>query len=118
MEMIVLCDEIIDYTDRIARGIEVNDETLALDVIDEVGPRGNFLSTEHTVQHFRQHTWLPGLFVRDSYQAWEANGSKELIEPLNEKVREILDSHHPAPLPDDVQEQIKTILAEREQLTD
>ena len=52
VEQIVICDELIAYTKRFMQGLEINDETLALDVIDEVGPDGDFMSSEHTRAHF------------------------------------------------------------------
>ena len=116
MEMIVLCDEIIDYTKRISRGIEVSDQTLALDVIDQVGPRGNFLETEHTFDNFREHIWQPALFERNSYAAWQAAGSKDLFTKLNERVKELLAAHQPEPLAKDASRKIAKILAEREKL--
>ena len=118
MEMIVLCDEIIDFTKRISRGIEVSDKTLALDVIDQVGPRGNFLETEHTFENFREHIWQPKLFERNSYDAWRAAGAKDLFTKLNERVKEILATHQPEPLDKKAAKKIAAILAEREKLKD
>jgi trimethylamine--corrinoid protein Co-methyltransferase len=118
MEMIVLCNELIAMTKRISRGIEVSDKTLALDVIDQVGPRGNFLETEHTFENFRENIWQPALFERDSYDAWKTAGSKTLFTKLNERVKEILASHQPEPLAKDAARKIAKILAEREKLKD
>ncbi|MFH1024908.1 MAG: trimethylamine methyltransferase family protein, partial [Planctomycetota bacterium] len=64
MEQIVLCDEIIGLVNRVVRGVEVNERTLALDVIHAVGPRGTFLDQEHTVEQFKREIWQPGLFER------------------------------------------------------
>jgi trimethylamine--corrinoid protein Co-methyltransferase len=116
MELIVLCDEIIEYTNRIARGIEVSERTLALDVIHEVGPRGHFLESEHTLENFRQNIWQPKLFERNSYEAWKLAGAKDLFAKLNERVREILDSHRTDPLPAEAQAKIAEVLADRERL--
>jgi trimethylamine--corrinoid protein Co-methyltransferase len=118
MEMIVLCDELIAMTKRISRGIEVSDRTLALDVIDQVGPRGNFLETEHTFENFRANIWQPALLERDSYAAWQAAGSKDLFAKLNARVKEILAAHQPEPLPKPAAKKIAAILAEREKLKD
>lgn len=116
MEMIVLCDEIVDYTNRIAAGIEVSERTLALDVIDEVGPRGTFLMTQHTVDNFREFIWQPRLLDRNSHEAWESAGAKDLFARLNERVKEILETHQPDPLPADVEKKVAEILAAREAL--
>jgi trimethylamine--corrinoid protein Co-methyltransferase len=66
LEMAVICDEIISLASWITRGMEVNDETLALDVIREVGPKGSFLSHKHTAKWFRQEIFIPKLFNRKS----------------------------------------------------
>jgi trimethylamine--corrinoid protein Co-methyltransferase len=118
MELIVLCDEIVDYTNRIARGIEVNERTLALDVIDEVGPRGHFLESDHTVENFRSCIWEPGLFDRNSYDAWKDAGGRDLFARLNARVKEILANHQVEPLSDEVSTRIARILDDREKLAE
>lgn len=118
MEMIVLCDEIVDYTNRIAGGLEVSERTLALDLIDRVGPRGHFLETDHTMENFRDFIWQPGLFDRNSFEGWKSKGSQALFARLNEKVKTILKEHQPDELPDAAQERIAAVLAEREQVRD
>jgi trimethylamine--corrinoid protein Co-methyltransferase len=116
MEMIVLCDEIVEYTNRIARGIEVNERTLALDVIDEVGPRGHFLESDHTVENFRSCIWQPRFFERNSYEVWKSAGGLDLFAKLNARVKQILAEHHVEPLPAGVAAEIGKILAAREKL--
>jgi len=69
-EKIVVDNEVCGYVTRLARGIEVNDETLALDVIKEVGPRGQYLTHRHTVQRFRREHFIPELSNRDKYELW------------------------------------------------
>ena len=118
MELIVLCDEIVDYTNRIARGIEVNEHTLALDVIDEVGPRGHFLDSDHTVENFRSCIWQPRFFDRNSYDAWKGAGGRDLFARLNARVKEILAEHQVEPLPADVSARIAKILDAREKLAE
>ncbi|MBM4044716.1 MAG: trimethylamine methyltransferase [Planctomycetes bacterium] len=58
-DMVVLSDEVIGMAKRLVRGIEVNDETLAVDVIRAAGPGGNFLAEDHTYRHFKQEFWFP-----------------------------------------------------------
>ncbi len=116
MELIVLCDEVIEYTNHIARGIEVNQRTLALDLIHEIGPRGNFLESEHTFENFRKSIWQPQFFERDSYEAWKTAGAKTLLAKLNQRVKDIMANHQPEPLSAAVEKKVAAILAEREQL--
>jgi trimethylamine--corrinoid protein Co-methyltransferase len=108
-EMIVLCDEIISMLRHFVAGISFDDESMAMDVIHQVGPDGDFLSTKHTLQHFR-HMWRPALFSRLGGEAWARAGSKRLGENLREKTVAILDEHQPEPLPDEVREEIDYIL--------
>lgn len=108
-ELIVMADEIIDGIKYFLKGFEVNKETLAVDVIDKVGPGGNFLAEEHTLKHFRE-IWYPKLINRGNYENWLRDGSKPLSKVLNEKVKWILKNHKPEPLSDEVKRKIKEIL--------
>ena len=77
LEQLVICDELINYVRRFMQGLEISDETLALDVIDEVGPHGDFLSTRHTYDHFKED-WYPALFDRSDFESWVVAGNKML----------------------------------------
>ncbi len=112
MEMLLLCDEIISSVKRIARGIEISDETLALDVIDEVGPMGQYLDTEHTVKHCRDN-WAPRYFNRDQREVWKLAGEKDMATDLNERVLSILESHKPEALPENVVAALEKIIEKR-----
>jgi trimethylamine--corrinoid protein Co-methyltransferase len=90
--MLVASDEIIDMVKRIMRGIPVNDATLALDVMDQVGPGGHFLEHDHTFERFRTEIWRPKLIDRQNWEDWNASGSKRYGERVHERVLEILDA--------------------------
>lgn len=111
LEQLVICDEIINYIKRFMQGVEVNDETLALDLIHQVGHKGDFLGNKHTRQYFRED-WYPNLFDRVTYEAWEKAGNKSLQERANERVEYILKNHQPEPLPVDIQQAIDRIVSE------
>ena len=111
-EAMVIDNEIVDYALRFAQGIEVNEDTLAVDVIDKAGPGGHFLGEKHTLNHFRER-WMPRLDV-DSLETWEKEGIKSLGELAHEKVKEILATHKPTPLPEDVDREICRILQRAE----
>jgi trimethylamine--corrinoid protein Co-methyltransferase len=96
-EAFVLCDEIIQMVDHMLRPIEINMDTLALDLIDQVGPGGSFIETEHTLHHFRQ-CWYSELFDRGTYNEWEKAGSMTLSDRLNKKVLHILEHYQAEPL--------------------
>ncbi len=110
-EMIVLSDEIIGMVKRFLSGIRVDDETLALEVIDEVGPGGNFIAQGHTRQHMRSELWLPKLIDRTKYDAWQAAGSKTMGDRVRDRVAEILATHQTPPLEKDVEAGIDKIIA-------
>jgi trimethylamine--corrinoid protein Co-methyltransferase len=101
LAQLVICDEVLGWLEHFVRGVEVNDETLALDLIAEVGPDGQFLDCEHTLEHFRER-WYPSLFERDNYAGWLAKGGKTLGQRAAERVDTILAEHKPEPLPEDV----------------
>lgn len=118
LENLVISDNLIGFARRIVKGIEVNDETLAADVIDKVGPGGHFLGEEHTMEHFKKETWYPDLFERTFYDNWKKEGSKTLFERANEKVIDILDNYEPEPLPEDVSKQLDEIVKRAESKLD
>jgi len=96
----VLVHEVIDMVDHFMRGIPVNDDTLAVDLIDKVGPGGHYLQEEHTFAHFRE-VWYPRLFDRTINARWLQQGAKRFEERLREQTQEAM-NHEPAPLPPDV----------------
>jgi trimethylamine--corrinoid protein Co-methyltransferase len=111
LEMLVLCDEIIDMIKQVGRGIRVDDETLCLDVIDRVGPGGQFLSEDHTLEHYRTDFWFPRLIDRSNYETWLDGGKKTLGDRVTEKMNHILETHEPAPIDDSVMKELKRIIA-------
>ena len=89
---LVLIDEVLSMVNQYMRGIPVNAETLALDVIDQVGPGGHYLEEEHTMRHFRD-VWYSDLFDRSNYEEWCKQGSVHFTERLREKTRKLMDHH-------------------------
>ncbi|HSJ53331.1 MAG TPA: trimethylamine methyltransferase family protein [Anaerolineae bacterium] len=110
-EKLLVDNQVISMARRIADGIEVTPETLGFDVIREVGPRGDFLGTKHTMRHFRKEQFMPTLIVRDKYETWEAQGSKRAEERARDQAREILATHQPDPLPAEVVRELEAIYA-------
>jgi len=98
LELIVATDEFISMIGCIMDGIKVTSETLALDVIDQVGPGGSYFGEKHTVRHFREN-WFPKLMNRDNYEQWTAAGGLSLGDKANQRLRQILQEHKPEPLP-------------------
>jgi len=94
-EQCVIDNEILGATFRILQGMEVNSETLAVDVIKEVGPGGNFLAHEHTLKNFRKVEWFPKLTNRDKWSNWEAKGKMSMRQRARDEAKKILKEYHP-----------------------
>jgi len=112
-EMLALTDEIVGMVRQITRGIRVDEETLAVDTIDEVGPGGAFLTTRNTLDNFRDF-WEPTTMVRQRFEKWAADGSRTMGERVKQRVDHILQTHQPLPIPDDQMAELKRIVAAAE----
>lgn len=106
-EKLIIDNEILGYMRRIAQGVEVNEDTLAYDVIEEVGPKGTFLIEDHTVEHFRNEFYIPTLSNRSTYDQWVSNGSEPLEKSANRKWKEILANYEEPSLPKDIDADLK-----------
>jgi len=109
-EKFIIDDEMCGMVKRIHRGIEVNPDTLALDVIKEVGPGGHFLDKDHTYNHFRTEFYQPRLSNRDDFVTWQANGSPQSMETAHKKYKEILETYEAPELPADVDKDLQTFI--------
>ncbi len=114
LEMLVMNDEIIAMARRVMRGIEVSDDTLMLDLIDQIGPGGEFMSAKETARRCRDETWVPTLMDREPWEMWEAAGSQTMNDRVKARLRKILTTHEPPPLPDGAAEKIEAILKRAE----
>ena len=110
-EKYVIDNEIIGMAMRAVRGIEVSTEALAQEVIEKVGPGGNFLAEEHTARHLRSEFYFPTLSDRESREDWVAAGAKTARERAREKARQILQTHQPARWPAEVDARIRREIA-------
>ncbi|MGQ9788755.1 MAG: trimethylamine methyltransferase family protein [Candidatus Hadarchaeaceae archaeon] len=110
--------EIMRMVSRIAKGIEVNEETLAVDLICKTGPGGNFIATEHTLRHYKKEIHDAIITDRSSVWIWEKEGRKDMAQRASEMARKILRDHQPTQLPKDVQARLSEIVkrAEKEAL--
>jgi len=113
-EELVMDNEICKAVLKAVQEIEVNDETLAVDVIDKVGPGGHFLAEKHTLNHFKDVLFFPELTDRNSYDTWKKAGGKSMVKRAREKAEQILKDHWPTPLDKDVQKEISEIISRAE----
>lgn len=111
-QMLMDC-EIFSIIKKVMEGILVDDETLALDVIRNVGPGGNFLSQKHTLKHMRE-IFIPQFMDRRPYNVWEEKHDDSRDWAL-EKARNILKTHQPEPLDPNVSRELKKIIAKVEE---
>lgn len=110
LEKLVIDDEIINMIRRIADGIVVDEETIALDVIERVGAGGTFLGQRHTMRHLREEHFMPKLLDRRSYDVWAKDGSKSIEQRAHAKVLEALAAPIPNPLEPDVVKELDEII--------
>lgn len=109
LEQMAICDDLIGWVKRFMQGVEVSDETLALDVIDAVGPDGDFISTDHTLAHFRED-YYPRLLDRQNIEGWRGSGATTLRERAARRVNKLLAEHETEPLPGDVAAELDRIV--------
>lgn len=110
-EQLVIDDEIFGMIFRAVRGIDFDEEKLAVDVITKVVEEpSNFLQQKHTLKHFRNEYYFPKLCDRSSRSRWQKMGAKNIVEVAREKVRKILVDHQPPPLEKDAKKKIDEIL--------
>lgn len=115
-EQFLMDAEFVRMFKRIEKTVEVNTDSLALDVIKAVGPAGNFLSQRHTLKHMRGEISEAKLIDRRMREGWERDGSKDMPERARELARVILKEHFAEPLSVEVQANLKAIIAREEVL--
>lgn len=108
-EMIVFTCEMIGMLRRFQEGFAIDGENLALEVIHTVGPGGNFLTEDHTIEHFREY-WQPALFTRQRFDTWTAEGAKTLSQRVREKTAALMEQAGATPLADSLADEVDHIL--------
>jgi trimethylamine--corrinoid protein Co-methyltransferase len=107
-EQFVIDNEILGMAMRAVRGIEVNDDTLAIDVVDRVGPGNHYLIDKHTRRYMRTEHYLPGDVInRQSRPSWQADRARDARSRAKELTRRLLTEHKPTPIDSDVDVWIK-----------
>ncbi|MDI6695500.1 MAG: trimethylamine methyltransferase family protein [Anaerolineales bacterium] len=114
LQVIAICNDILGFLRAATSGVVVNDETLALDVIEELGPTGNYLGHPHTLQHFKE-PFYSKLMDKNPYSVWEKRGATSMEQRAARLVDQTLSKHQPEPLSEEVQKAIrKIVLREQE----
>ena len=113
-EQLLIDNEIIGTINRVAKGLDFDDDALALDLIANIGPGGTYISCRHTMERFRMEHLLPQLSDRRYYATWSRQGSKTIVESARDKARELLEMNQVEPLDDDVDKELSRIIKEAE----
>jgi trimethylamine--corrinoid protein Co-methyltransferase len=115
LSYLVLVDEIIGMAARVMRGVQVDADTIMLDLIETVGPGGSFLNQTRSASLCRKEAWVPSVLDRDPYNVWERKGGLSTEDHANAKVKKILDTHHSKPLAPEMLAAIEKILVAAEE---
>jgi len=113
-EMLVIENEILHLIGRYLKGVVVDEERIALDLITQTQPGTSFLSEKHTTTFYNSEHIIPKLFERGSWKNWENAGSKDLFQKANQEAKHILETHHPPPLEDQVSKKLDAELRSRQ----
>jgi len=111
LDQLVIDGEFASALKRLARGFTVNEETLAYDVIQAVGPGGIFTDQMHTVAHYREEHWQPQLFSREMLGTWLREGSKTDLDKAREVCAQARESHHPKGIKDETVTELLKVIA-------
>jgi trimethylamine--corrinoid protein Co-methyltransferase len=111
LQQLVMDAEIFSWNAKIAAGIDVDEETIALDAIKQVGIGGNFLGQRHTRRHMKD-VWRPRLLDRSMWDAWIASGREGAYEKATVTVEKLLAEHEVVPLGDEVSGTLQRIVAD------
>jgi len=113
LEQMVIDSEMSMMIGRMARGIEVDDDTLALDVVDKVGAGRDYLGQRHTFERFRSEHFIPRISDRSSWDTWTHHGSKSIIDRAREEVERIMKEHSVESVRSEVGETVDRLITKR-----
>jgi trimethylamine--corrinoid protein Co-methyltransferase len=114
LEQLVIDDDVYGHFFRHARGIKIDEDTLAVDVIARVGPGNAYIMEDHTLAHFQDEYYLSPLANRLNAPTWEAAGAKDAVERAADTVKDILSTPAEPFLTDEQSREIKSLLASAE----
>jgi trimethylamine--corrinoid protein Co-methyltransferase len=107
---LVYCNECMAAIQRMARELVVNDETIAFDVIRNVGIGGNYLGHPHTYANFKQELWLPQIFERKSWDSWAQSGCRDILQVAEKKVLALLEGTADQTVSEEAAKQIDSVV--------
>ena len=110
LDILVMQSEIISYVESVNRSINFTDETFAIELIEQTGPKGSFLHNQHTRKHFKKELWFPNLLDRRDYKLWQEKGGKTMEQRCRERKEEIIAKYEPNPIPRDTARELDEIV--------
>jgi trimethylamine--corrinoid protein Co-methyltransferase len=113
LPFVIVAAEVVRQLRRLLGGINLEEDRFLFDTIVEMGFQGEYLGDPSTKKHFREEHLLPSFFPRESYESWAARGQSE-EEMALARVKEILATHQPEPLPEEVSKEIESVIAAAE----
>jgi len=109
-EKLVVDAEIIGMAKRLIAGIDGRQTPIALDIMQELGHKGNYLGHRHTLRWYREELYIPSEVIdRDTLEAWEKKGSKSTWERAQDRVDSLLTQYQPSPISDEVKKELRDI---------
>jgi len=110
LESLLIDNEICGMAFRAMKGVKVNDDTIAVDLIGNIGPGQHYLGQKHTMTHLIDEQYIPKIANRQSYEDWQRDGSKDLWQSAKEEVKRILSTHKPLTLPEGCETELLQII--------
>ena len=117
-EELIIDSEIVHMVRRVLKGMAVNEDTLAKEVIKAVGPVGNFLGQKHTRTYMRQELSTSSLFERRMNDVWVRDGSKDVYQRAREKAVDLFENYKTDPVPPEIAAKLRSIVEAAEAGTD
>ena len=107
---LIIDDEMASYVKRVMKSFDVNDETISLNDIKDVGIGGNFFNVEKTLTDFKKEIWYPEIFDRYVWDKWEVKGKKSIVDVALEVEAKILKNHEQYFLEDGLRKECESVL--------
>ncbi len=107
-------NEMVRMLRRVLEGVPVSDESMAVDVISTVGAGGHFLAEDHTMDRMKTAHVLPKLIDRNRRDEWIRDGSVTFIDAATKEAINIIETHKPDPLPENIAKEIRAMVEQTE----
>ncbi len=109
LESLVLNEEMMGMVRQFGKGINTDDEHLALDLIEKQGPAGEYVTTDHTYKHWKEW-FLPTLQDRTDYETWKNAGAKTMGQRVKERTDELLEKYEAKPIDEKMRKELHNII--------